>query len=48
MQHPLLTDIGIDAMSQGDAGHGCAALTALLHDLGLELRAVIIPCLIHK
>lgn len=38
---PAVNNVGVDAMGQGNPGHGRAALTAFLHDLGLELRAVI-------
>ena len=43
LAQPAMHDVGIDAVRQGHASHGRAALTALLHDLGLELGTVETP-----
>lgn len=35
-RQPFADDVGVDAVSDGDTGHGCARLQAVLNDLGLE------------
>jgi hypothetical protein len=33
---PSLAEFGVDAVADGDTGHGCARLQAFLNDLGFE------------